>query len=147
MKKVIALILCVVFSVMLFGCYSASDVEIYFSEIAVYGGYMGEFLAEFNVDEVYRTIEEEDHIKEGEETRILSVLESKAVNKKIQSRLAEETNSDYTAEIQSTKRVYLDNGDVAVLYIYDVRYTVDEEDKDTAAFDEIGRLIVVMVKE
>lgn len=147
MKKVIALILCVVFSVMLFGCYSASDVEIYFSEIAVYGGYMGELLAEFNVDEVYRTIEEEDHIKEGEETRILSVLESKAVNKKIQSRLAEETSSDYTAEIQSTKRVYLDNGDVAVLYIYDVRYTVDEEDKDTAAFDEIGRLIVVMVKE
>ena len=147
MKKVIALILCVVFSVMLFGCYSASDVEIYFSEIAVLSGYMGELLAEFNVDEVYRTIEEEDHIKEGEETRILSVLESKAVNKKIQSRLAEETNSDYTAEIQSTKRVYLDNGDVAVLYIYDVRYTVDEEDKDTAAFDEIGRLIVVMVKE
>ncbi len=147
MKKVIALILCVVFSVMLFGCYSASDVEIYFSEIAVLGGYMGELLAEFNVDEVYRTIEEEDHIKEGEETRILSVLESKAVNKKIQSRLAEETSSDYTAEIQSTKRVYLDNGDVAVLYIYDVRYTVDEEDKDTAAFDEIGRLIVVMVKE
>ncbi len=147
MKKVIALILCVVFSVMLFGCYSASDVEIYFSEIAVYGGYTGELLAEFNVDEVYRTIEEEDHIKEGEETRILSVLESKAVNKKIQSRLAEETSSDYTAEIQSTKRVYLDNGDVAVLYIYDVRYTVDEEDKDTAAFDEIGRLIVVMVKE
>lgn len=147
MKKVIALILCVVFSVMLFGCYSASDVEIYFSEIAVLSGYMGELLAEFNVDEVYRTIEEEDHIKEGEETRILSVLESKAVNKKIQSRLAEETSSDYTAEIQSTKRVYLDNGDVAVLYIYDVRYTVDEEDKDTAAFDEIGRLIVVMVKE
>jgi len=147
MKKVIALILCVVFSVMLFGCYSASDVEIYFSEIAVLGGYMGELLAEFNVDEVYRTIEEEDHIKEGEETRILSVLESKAVNKKIQSRLAEETSSDYTAEIQSTKRVYLDNGDVAVLYIYDVRYTVDEEDKDTAAFDEISRLIVVMVKE
>ena len=146
MKRIIILVLCVLLTATLFGCRNTDDVEIYLADIAVYGGYLGELLTEFDVDAIFKSIDEEDHIAEGKETKTLSLLESEAVNKRIQARLAEETNEEYTAELKTTTRAYLESGEVAVLYIYDVTYTVDEEDADTAAFDNISRVIVVMVK-
>ena len=146
MKRIIILVLCVLLTATLFGCRNTDDVEIYLGEEMLYGGYIGKPLSEFDLDAVKQSIDEGDYIADGEETKALSLLESKAVNKRIQKRLEEEINENCVAELEQTVRFRLDRGEVAVLYSYIIKYTVDASASDFAAFDDISRNIIVLVK-
>ncbi|MBR2915343.1 MAG: hypothetical protein IKC06_06000 [Clostridia bacterium] len=143
MKKIIIFVLCLLLTATLFGCRNTDDVEIYLAEIPIYGGYTGEPLSEFDLDTVKQSIDEGDYIADGEETKALSLLESKAVNKRIQKRFEEETNENCVVELERTVRFRLDSGEVAVLYTYIVHFYADS---DNANLHRISRCIAVLVK-
>lgn len=148
MKKIICLVLC--FSFLLFaGCKqtpsSVDDVNIYFADLVIDGGYNGKLLTDFDVEEVFDAIDEDDLIADGKETEVLSLLESEYVKTEIQKRIEQETQGSRSVELEQTVRIYLENGDVAVLHTYDVCYAqADVSDPDI--FLVTSRTIVVMVK-
>ncbi len=150
MKKMLLLTLVFALTVFSVGCNnapaSADDVEILFADNLLDGGYFGDHLDEFDIDAVTDyVIENEALIPDGKETEVLSVLESEAVMQKITARIEKETAGCYSFELKNTNRIYLENGDAAVLYTYSVTYfETDSSDSDIQY--SISRSISVLVK-
>ena len=150
MKRLLLLTLCFIVTVFSVGCNdvpaNADEVEILFADRLLDGGYTGKRLDEFDVDAVTDyVIENEALIPDGKETKKLSVLESKAVMEKITDRLTKETVGCDSFELRNTNRIYLENGDAAVLYTYSITY-FESDVSDSDVRYGISRSISVLVK-
>lgn len=150
MKKILFLALCFVLTVFSVGCNAtpanADEVEILFADQLIDGGYTGKHLKEFDLYAVIDyAIENEALIPDGKETKKLSVLESEAVMAKITARLEKETVGCDSFELRNTYRIYLENGDAAVLYTYSITY-FESDVSDSDIRYGISRSIFVLVK-
>lgn len=150
MKRLLLLTLCFIVTVFSVGCNdvpaNADEVEILFADRLLDGGYTGKHLKEFDIYAVEDyVIENEAIIPEGKETKKLSVLESEAVMEKITDRLKKETVGCDSFELRNTNRIYLENGDVAVLYTYGITY-YESDASDSNVQYGISRSICVLVE-